>query len=357
MVGEVKHAAALRTRGGRGDFAATVTDGTGTLSCYFFGQSFLARTLRPGVRVVVSGEWDAIDRRMSNPLFEVIEGDLEQLLHVGRLVPVHALTRASARADCARALRHALDAVADLVPDPVPARVSAARGYLSRWRRRCARFTFPMTRRRSRRRARRLVFEELFLLQMVMELRRRVLGRGGPRAGDSPAAARSRTACRRRCPSRSRTTSPPRSPTSRPTCAARAPCTGCVIGDVGSGKTVVALLAAAHVLEAGHQVAFMAPTEVLARQHATTLARLAAPLGRRGGGADRSDARPRSAGCSQARLAAGEPLLVVGTHALLEEKVQMPHAGAGDRGRAAPLRREAARRAGEERACCPTCWC
>src|SRR5262245_58525791 len=47
VVGTVKHASALRTRGGRTDFAATVTDGTGTLPCYFFGQSWLARALTP----------------------------------------------------------------------------------------------------------------------------------------------------------------------------------------------------------------------------------------------------------------------------------------------------------------------
>src|SRR5262245_22773258 len=48
VVGTVRHAAALRTRGGRTDFTASVVDGTGSLPCYFFGQPFLARTLRPG---------------------------------------------------------------------------------------------------------------------------------------------------------------------------------------------------------------------------------------------------------------------------------------------------------------------
>jgi ATP-dependent DNA helicase RecG len=48
VVGKVKHASVLRTRGGRSDFAITVTDGSGTLPCYFFGQSWLARSLTPG---------------------------------------------------------------------------------------------------------------------------------------------------------------------------------------------------------------------------------------------------------------------------------------------------------------------
>src|SRR5262249_53287217 len=103
VVGEVRHAAALRTRGGRADFAATVQDATGRLPCYFFGQSWLARTLTPGTRVVVSGEISGPERQMLNPMFEVVEGDVETLLHAGRLVPVHGLTRALS----ARALRQA----------------------------------------------------------------------------------------------------------------------------------------------------------------------------------------------------------------------------------------------------------
>src|SRR5881409_2401429 len=56
VVARVRSSAALRTRTGRTDFVATLDDGTGTLGCYFFGQPFLARTLRPGTSVVVSGE-------------------------------------------------------------------------------------------------------------------------------------------------------------------------------------------------------------------------------------------------------------------------------------------------------------
>jgi len=99
-----------------------------------------------------------------------------------------------------------------------------------------------------------------------------------------------------------------------------------LLGDVGSGKTVVAFLAALHALEHGLQVAFMAPTEVLARQHGATLARLGAPAGVGAEvltGATPAAERRRLA----TRLETGEPLLVVGTHALLEEKVRLPRLG------------------------------
>ncbi|HEX3505618.1 MAG TPA: ATP-dependent DNA helicase RecG [Xanthobacteraceae bacterium] len=91
-------------------------------------------------------------------------------------------------------------------------------------------------------------------------------------------------------------------------------------GDVGSGKTVVALIAAAHVIEAGRQAAFMAPTEILARQHLATIAPLAAKAGIRVAiltgrerGRDRDDILTA--------LAAGDIDLIVGTHALFQENV------------------------------------
>ncbi|MGA2815665.1 MAG: ATP-dependent DNA helicase RecG [Xanthobacteraceae bacterium] len=91
-------------------------------------------------------------------------------------------------------------------------------------------------------------------------------------------------------------------------------------GDVGSGKTAVALLAAATVIEAGRQAAFMAPTELLARQHFSTIAPLAAAAGIRLAiltGRERGRERPEILSA----LAAGEIDLIVGTHALFQDDV------------------------------------
>ncbi|HEY0442445.1 MAG TPA: DEAD/DEAH box helicase, partial [Xanthobacteraceae bacterium] len=89
-------------------------------------------------------------------------------------------------------------------------------------------------------------------------------------------------------------------------------------GDVGSGKTVVALLAAAAAIEAGRQAALMAPTELLARQHHATLVRLGEPAGVRIAlVTGRERGRERDAVLE--RLARGEIDLVVGTHALFQE--------------------------------------
>jgi len=92
-------------------------------------------------------------------------------------------------------------------------------------------------------------------------------------------------------------------------------------GDVGSGKTVVALLAAAHVIEAGRQAALMAPTEILARQHFSTIAPLAEKAGLRVAILTGRE-RGRERDDILAALAAGEINLIVGTHALFQEDVE-----------------------------------
>ena len=324
VVGTVRHAAALRTRVGRTDFTASVVDGTGALPCYFFGQPFLARTLRPGTRVVVSGEMDPLEQRMLNPLFEIVEGDLETLLHAGRMVPVHALTRGLTARGMRAAVRRALDLAAARMPDPVPASVLETRGMMPLGAALEA-IHFPADEAALEGARARLAFEELFLLQAVLELRRRVLaeeGRGLATAGPGRLAARAIEALPWAL------TEDQRRALDEIVADMRAPrpMHRLLIGDVGSGKTVVALLAALHAIEADHQAAFMAPTEILARQHAATLTRFAAPAGI--AVAALTAATPAAERRALAlRLAQGEAMLVVGTHALLEEKVKLPRLG------------------------------
>ncbi|MEE2752519.1 MAG: DEAD/DEAH box helicase, partial [Candidatus Latescibacterota bacterium] len=97
-------------------------------------------------------------------------------------------------------------------------------------------------------------------------------------------------------------------------------------GDVGSGKTLVALLAGLSVVDCGAQVALMVPTEVLAEQHTSTISRLVEPLGLRVGlitGRFRKAEREAAA----ALVASGQTQIVIGTHALLEEDLQFKHLG------------------------------
>jgi ATP-dependent DNA helicase RecG len=168
----------------------------------------------------------------------------------------------------------------------------------------------------------RLVLEELYLLEVGLVLQRAQRGRepGIPITGDGP---RSRaalaqlpfqlTGAQQRCCREIR------ADLARPH-----PMNRLLEGDVGSGKTVLAFLAAVAVAESGHQSALMAPTELLAEQHARTLQRLAAAAGPEAGLRlallTASVARPEAAAIRR-DLARGEVELVIGTHALLQESV------------------------------------
>ncbi|TMQ70621.1 MAG: ATP-dependent DNA helicase RecG [Candidatus Eisenbacteria bacterium] len=288
VLGKVRSAATHRTRGGRTDFTARVADHTGVVTCHFFGQPWLARALAPGASVVVSG---TIDRagRMSSPLFEVVESETEELLHAGRWVPVHALTRGLTARGMRAAVRRALDAIADRVVDPLP---REAAGELEPLHSALRHIHFPDDERELERARERLAFEELFLaLPFVL-------------TADQEGALAEIV----------RDLASPR------------PMHRLLVGDVGSGKTVVALLAALHVIESGLQAAFMVPTEILARQHALTLTRFARATGVEVVALTGASS-PGERRVIQGRLAAGEPLLLVGTHALLEAKVGIPKLG------------------------------
>ncbi len=115
-------------------------------------------------------------------------------------------------------------------------------------------------------------------------------------------------------------------------------------GDVGSGKTIVALEAATIVIENGYQVALMAPTEILAAQHYLSARRIFEPAGYKVALIVSGRKRAEKEAAIDA-IESGEAQLVVGTHALIEDADQIQAAGPGDRGRAAPLRRAAAQAA------------
>ncbi len=99
-------------------------------------------------------------------------------------------------------------------------------------------------------------------------------------------------------------------------------------GDVGSGKTVVAAMTALMAMAEGFQVAFMAPTEILARQHAETLHKLLEPMGYGDSlGLLIGSLKPAAKKTVQAKIANGEVKLMIGTHALIAEKVDMHKLG------------------------------
>jgi ATP-dependent DNA helicase RecG len=301
---------------------AQVVDETGGVTAVWFNQRHLTRVLEPGSLLQVHGEiregrGGSIEMAVRE--HEIIAGaDGEGGLHTVGIVPVYDATStlpSRLLLDLATQHLHRLDAVAD----PLPASLRVARRLPTR-RDALAAMHAPRSEAEPWIGRRRLAYEELLLLQLALIRRRRELDAAAPAHPLPPPAELSRayhaglpfalTGGQRRVIREIerdlRRTRPMRR---------------LLLGDVGSGKTVVAAHALVRAVEAGGQGALMAPTETLAQQHATTLRRLLEPVGLSvelvTGDIPVAERRARLQ-----RLASGDAPVAVGTHALLERGVE-----------------------------------
>jgi ATP-dependent DNA helicase RecG len=294
---------------------ATVADASGPGKAVWFNQPWLADRLREGTRVLIHGKLERSGLRVE--AHELIEGDGAAGIHTTGLVPVHP---ASERLRAQRLREWAWECVplATEALEPLPAPLRARRGLASAGDA-LASAHFPQSLAEADRARERLAFEELFLHQAALAARRQ--GREGSRPGialGEPGELVARwlaslpfelTGDQRRAIEEIDAN-----------LAAERPMQRLLMGEVGSGKTVVALSAMLRAVEAGFQAALMAPTETLAEQHAATLDRL---LARESvpftllTSATTATRRREALG----RLASGELAMVVGTHALIEPDV------------------------------------
>ncbi len=345
---QVLRSTSRRTRGGRPAalMEATVTDGASTMDIVLFGgaglMSHYAKQLAPGTTVLLSGKVGLRRgrRQLASPRFQVLddlsEDEREALL--ARPLPIYPGTDALPSWKLAIAMRTVVDQLGDEdVPEPLPAEVRAAHRLvdaLTAWRW----IHCPQDGEQWRAARRRLRYEEAFVLQAALA-RRRVEHESthaavawslpGPQSlrADLDAALPFRlTAGQVRVGEEIATALDSTVPMQR-----------LLQGDVGSGKTLVALRAMLQVVGAGGQAALLAPTEVLAAQHRASLEHLLGPLARGGmlDGAVRATRVHLLTGSTPAprrrevlaALAGGEPSILVGTHALLNESVQLPFLG------------------------------
>lgn len=312
-------------RRGRQDTILTIEDDTGAMHAIWFGQPFMKRHFNPGDRVMLSGMVGFYDRkRLHNPDWEVMTEEERESLNMGRIVPIYPATSGLSQRVLRSLVRTALDAALPLVPETLPESVRTAEGLIGR-REALAAIHFPPDPASLEPARRRLVFEEALDIQMLLrwlriERETRRPGIAFPR--ESPLARRIETALpftltgdqRRALAEITADMAEPR------------PMGRLLQGDVGSGKTVVALLAAAHAIDGGCQTAFMAPTETLADQHLATFERFAVPHGVRVVRLTGS-VRGRERQAALEAVRSGEAHLVVGTHALIQEGVEFHDLG------------------------------
>ena len=306
-----------RIKGGRVLTRVLAADDTGTLTLSWFNAAYAAQNLQPGETYYFEGRVGGMltRREMLHPLVRT-EAQVAQC----PLFPVYAATEGLPSARIARCVAAALPAAGEL-KDPLPPELLVK--YRMPPKAETVRAIHaPRDAAEAAAARRRLIFEELYILQLGIFL----LRSHGRQATSAPMRPLDLEPFWR---------SLPYAPTgaqrraageiARDLCAAT-PMNRLLQGDVGSGKTLVAAAAIYAAGRAGWQSALMAPTEILARQHAETMQRLLAPFGVRVAlltGGMRAAAKRETL----AAIAAGEAGLVVGTHAVLSAGVEFAALG------------------------------
>ena len=341
VIAEVRGSALLRTRKAP-IFELTVGQGRLALKCIWFNGSYLEGKFRAGQTVAVYGKVEpsrsSQNFKMIQPQFELLPDESDdaetRLLEVGRITPVYESLGGARLASRwqRKTIFNLLEGLRGTVPEclphamlqrlALPDREAALREahfppegtsfvHLQSW-------ATPAHRR--------LIFEELFFLELGLELKRR---RMRERVGIAFATTdKVREAIREVLPFHPTTAQKRALGEIVADMRSPSPMRRLLQGDVGSGKTIVALQAMLVAIENGYQAALMAPTEILATQHFLAMRKLLERSSRRYRIAlltgSLTEDRKRS---TRGQINRGEAQLVIGTHALIEEKVEFDRLG------------------------------
>jgi ATP-dependent DNA helicase RecG len=308
----------------------------GLLPCKFFHGGYLEGRLKPGQQLILHGKVEIDKMRparleMINPQLEMLGDGEPDSTEVGRIVPIYEAIGTFG----SRAIRRAMYAAVQLIdadmPDVLPEALRARLGYPSR-REALIHVHFPEPQESLEAlntfrtpSQQRLIFEEFFLYQLSLALDRKTTRKENAIAFRIR-EEKVREALKRILPfkptvAQKRVLADIATDLEKP-----APMNRLLQGDVGSGKTIVALQAAVIAIENGTQAALMAPTEILAVQHYLSARRILAPGGYKVelliSGLKFAEKQ-----AALERIRTGEAQLVIGTHALIEDQVQFARLG------------------------------
>ena len=336
--GTIMVSGSSRTGRGRRLYEMIIGDATGTVRCLWFQfhEAYMRQRYRTGQRVIVTGEvrinpYSGQRKEVHHPDLEILEADEREPLHTGRVVPVYPATEGLHQKTLRTVIKRIVDEYAYQVEDCLPPalrerlRLMEASQALREVHFPSADADLEALNHWSSEAHHRLVFEEFFLLELGLALQqrdttieeRRIVYRGTGALADQ---------LRLHLPFKL-TTAQERVLTEIITNMRRPhPMNRLLQGDVGSGKTVVALLAMLLAIESGFQSAIMVPTEILAEQHYLTMRRLVEPLGVRVMLLTSAIKGSRRRGLLET-IAAGEVDLIIGTHALIQEGLEFKALG------------------------------
>ncbi|MEV6539727.1 ATP-dependent DNA helicase RecG [Streptomyces sp. NPDC051665] len=318
----------------------TITDGSGRLQLVFFGSGVHKphKELLPGTRAMFAGKVSVFNRRLqlAHPAYELLKGDAEETVETwaGTLIPIYPATAKLESWKIGKALQTALPSAQEAV-DPLPDSLREGRGLVS-LPEALLKIHRPHTKADIAAARDRLKWDEAFVLQVALA-RRRHADAQLPAVARKPSPDGLLTAFDDRLPFTLTDGQVKVSKEIFDDLATEHPMHRLLQGEVGSGKTMVALRAMLAVVDAGGQAAMLAPTEVLAQQHHRSITEMMGELAEGGmlGGAERATkvtlltGSMGTAGRRQALLdlVTGEAGIVIGTHALIEDKVQFHDLG------------------------------
>ncbi len=319
-------------RRGRDITTAVLSDGTGTVQATWFNQPYMAKQLKPGRSIVISGRVGEYMGRLSfqAPAWEAHDSEW---VHVGRLVPIYPLTRGLKAGWIRRLMKRTVDYWSLRLPDHLPAR-RREKAKLVELEQAVRDIHFPDALEDLAAARRRLAFDEFLMIQLgALRQRQEWRSERGQPLPSKPEALQSLRS----------------SLTFRLTkaqdrvideilkdMATDVPMNRLLQGDVGSGKTVVAAAAMVTAVSNGAQAVLMAPTQILAEQHHRTLGRLLESVELYDPALDRTgppDVRLLTAGTQKDereaiyRDALESAQILVGTHALIQEGLDFRNLG------------------------------
>jgi len=304
-------------------------DKTGRIFCVWFNQPYLKNYFKVGQQLILYGKVELYAGRMQmvSPEFEFISADGDESLNTGRIVPVYRLPEKTSQRYFRKIIKAALDEFLPSLVDCLPYDIRSKNGLMN-LARGLLNIHFPGSPELEKQAYERLAFEEFFIFQLPLAMRKikrqQIKGIAhkveGALAGaflknlEFTLTASQENVLRE----------------IKEDMASQRVMQRLLQGDVGSGKTVVATLAGIMAVQGGYQAAFMAPTEILARQHYEKIGlqlkaadelssgvRLALLTG--------STKKGRSAVYED--ISSGKSNFIIGTHALLQEEVKFNNLG------------------------------
>jgi ATP-dependent DNA helicase RecG len=315
----IKQAKGRYVRRGMHITEAVASDETGSVRIVWFNQPYRETGLKQNQEYYISGNYELKYQRLTimNPSVELVS---DFPINTARIVPIYRVTKGLNSRQIRKCLQQLLPVIRSL-PETLPAWIMQEQHLLSRAKA-VEMMHFPENSEILTQAKRRLGFEEVFELSLASLLNKlELLDEQAPSVAFESDVAKGFVAhlpfkltdAQRKVVWHIYRDMEKTQPMNR-----------LIEGDVGAGKTVVAAMTAVMVMHSGHQVAFMAPTELLARQHAETLQRLFKPLGLAGSvGLLVGSMSAAQKNRAHKAIREGKIRLIVGTHALIQEKVDM----------------------------------